>query len=229
MWGWSKLLQWLSLGLPSRPSGLVLARLAPPSSFHLMDQLLFNCSENGSELEAGILWALVLKMPLQSSPELSAVSRGSLYVALSFSWVEPPGDPVPGDRFADILHSAVWVLDCWSSLFSPLSGSGAGFAGFVPGITSIEKGLRRYVHILLYKVFCECCFHLNLSHTALCGCLMSHWLGIWEPITRGESLADVRANKTKGLESGAGCRQYCPGRALSRSLGDGSRRSTGRG
>lgn len=194
-----------------------------------MDQLLFNCSENGSELEAGILWALVLKMPLQSSPELSAVSRGSLYVALSFSWVEPPGDPVPGDRFADILHSAVWVLGCWSSLLSPLSGSGAGFAGFVPGITSIEKGLRRYVHILLYKVFCECCFHLNLSHTALCGCLMSHWLGIWEPITRGESLADVRANKTKGLESGAGCRQYCPGRALSRSLGDGSRRSTGRG
>lgn len=82
MWGWSKLLQWLSLGLPSRPSGLVLARLAPPSSFHLMDQLLFNCSENGSELEAGILWALVLKVPLQSSPELSAVSRGSLYVAL---------------------------------------------------------------------------------------------------------------------------------------------------
>lgn len=194
-----------------------------------MDQLLFNCSENGSELEAGILWALVLKMPLQSSPELSAVSRGSLYVALSFSWVEPPGDPVPGDRFADILHSAVWVLGCWSSLLSPLSGSGAGFAGFVPGITSIEKGLRRYVHILLYKVFCECCFHLNLSHTALCGCLMSHWLGIWEPITRGESLADVRANKTKGLESGAGCRQYGPGRALSRSLGDGSRRSTGRG
>lgn len=194
-----------------------------------MDQLLFNCSENGSELEAGILWALVLKMPLQSSPELSAVSRGSLYVALSFSWVEPPGDPVPGDRFADILHSAVWVLGCWSSLLSPLSGSGAGFAGFVPGITSIEKGLRRYIHILLYKVFCECCFHLNLSHTALCGCLMSHWLGIWEPITRGESLADVRANKTKGLESGAGCRQYCPGRALSRSLGDGSRRSTGRG
>lgn len=194
-----------------------------------MDQLLFNCSENGSELEAGILWALVLKMPLQSSPELSAVSRGSLYVALSFSWVEPPGDPVPGDRFADILHSAVWVLDCWSSLLSPLSGSGAGFAGFVPGITSIEKGLRRYVHILLYKVFCECCFHLNLSHTALCGCLMSHWLGIWELITREESLADVRANKTKGLESGAGCRQYCPGRALSRSLGDGSRRSTGRG
>lgn len=229
MWGWSKLLPWLSLGLPSRPSGLVLARLAPPSSFHLMDQLLFNCSENGSELEAGILWALVLKVPLQSSPELSAVSRGSLYVALSFSWVEPPGDPVPGDRFADILHSAVWVLGCWSSLFSPLSGSGAGFAGFVPGITSIEKGLRRYVHILLYKVFCECCFHLNLSHTALCGCLMSHWLGIWEPITRGESLADVRANKTKGLESGAGCRQYGPGRALSRSLGDGSRRSTGRG
>lgn len=131
--------------------------------------------------------------------------------------------------FADILHSAVWVLGCWSSLLSPLSGSGAGFAGFVPGITSIEKGLRRYVHILLYKVFCECCFHLNLSHTALCGCHMSHWLGIWEPITRGESLADVRANKTKGLESGAGCRQYCPGRALSRSLGDGSRRSTGRG
>lgn len=131
--------------------------------------------------------------------------------------------------FADILHSAVWVLGCWSSLLSPLSGSGAGFAGFVPGITSIEKGLRRYVHILLYKVFCECCFHLNLSHTALCGCLMSHWLGIWEPITRGESLADVRANKTKGLESGAGCRQYGPGRALSRSLGDGSRRSTGRG
>lgn len=194
-----------------------------------MDQLLFNCSENGSELEAGILWALVLKVPLQSSPELSAVSRGSLYVALSFSWVEPPGDPVPGDRFADILHSAVWVLGCWSSLLSPLSGSGAGFAGFVPGITSIEKGLRRYVHILLYKVFCECCFHLNLSHTALCGCLMSHWLGIWELITREESLADVRANKTKGLESGAGCRQYGPGRALSRSLGDGSRRSTGRG
>lgn len=230
MWGWSKLLQWLSLGLPSRPSGLVLARLAPPSSFHLMDQLLFNCSENGSELEAGILWALVLKMPLQSSPELSAVSRGSLYVALRalVGWSRLVTlSRVTG--FADILHSAVWVLGCWSSLLSPLSGSGAGFAGFVPGITSIEKGLRRYVHILLYKVFCECCFHLNLSHTALCGCLMSHWLGIWEPITRGESLADVRANKTKGLESGAGCRQYGPGRALSRSLGDGSRRSTGRG
>lgn len=140
MWGWSKLLPWLSLGLPSRPSGLVLARLAPPSSFHLMDQLLFNCSENGSELEAGILWALVLKMPLQSSPELSAVSRGSLYVALRalVGWSRLVTlSRVTG--FADILHSAVWVLGCWSSLLSPLSGSGAGFAGFVPGITSIEK------------------------------------------------------------------------------------------
>lgn len=130
----------LTVGLASRPSGLVLA----PSSLQLIDPGGFlSVEKKAPNWDKGPLTG-----PLPGPPR---IGQGRAFAAFPgrraqrARWVEPSPDSVPSEMvFADTIRIAVSNLDYWDAYISPPLGSCPGSTGSVPRNTRPERELRAF-------------------------------------------------------------------------------------